>query len=150
MEGLQEFLDREEASWAAFGAQVARVPEDGRETPGVVGEWTLKDVVWHCAYWSRFAAEHLGAANGPVFVDPFDLRPDEDWDAVNAKVAEASSSMGWSGVMNGAEEARAGLREAASRPGLAAAPIAWAADESWIHYDEHAADVRTFADRSGN
>ena len=31
---VQEFLDREARSWAAFDAQVSRVSEDRRETPG--------------------------------------------------------------------------------------------------------------------
>ena len=147
MTGVQEFLDREASSWAAFEGQVASVPEDRRETPGVAGEWTLKDVVWHCAHWSGFAAEHLNLATGDAFVDPFDSHTDEHWDAVNAEIAEVSAAMSWDEAMAGAEEARTGLRSAVARPGLSAEPIAWAAEESWIHYDEHGADVKVFVDK---
>ena len=149
MTNVQEFLDREAASWATFDAQVSSVPKDRREVPGVVGEWSLKDVVWHCAHWSRFAADHLNLATDGPFVDPFDSHPDEHWDGVNAEIAEASAAMSWDDVVTGAQEARASLRAAVARPGLAPEPIAWAADESWIHYDEHGADVKAFADRTG-
>jgi hypothetical protein len=153
MTTVQEFLDREASSWEAFDAQVTLVPADRRETPGVVGDWTLKDVVWHCAYWARFGADHLAMegtrdAESP-FTDPFDAHPDEHWDTVNAEVAEASATMSWDDVVAGADEARASLRAVVTRPGLAAEPIEWAADESWIHYDEHAEHVKAFAASNG-
>ncbi len=145
MTTVNEFLDREAASWAAFDDQVALVAEDRRATPGVVGDWTLKDVVWHCAYWARFAADHLAVAGDDPFIDPFDAQPDEHWDAVNDEVAAASSTMSWDDVRAGAEDARAALRAAVARPGVPSEPIEWAADESWVHYGEHAEQVRAFA-----
>jgi hypothetical protein len=146
MSDVQAFLDREASSWAAFEAQVASVPEDRRETPGVVGDWTLKDVVWHCAHWTRFAADHLMMTGDGPFADPFELHPDELVDSENAEIAKISAAMSWEDVVRGAQEARASVRIAVARPGLAAEPIAWAADESWIHYDEHGADVEAFAE----
>ena len=147
MTSVQEFLDREASSWAAFDAQVSGVPEDRREVPGVAGEWSLKDVVWHCGHWVRFAADHLNLATDDPFVDPFDGHADEHWDAVNAEIAEVSAAMSWDEVMTGVQEARTSLRAAVTRPGLRPEPIAWAAEESWIHYDEHGADVKAFVDR---
>jgi hypothetical protein len=145
---VEEFLDKEAASWEAFDEQVARIAVDRRDSPGVVGDWTVKDVVWHCAYWTRFAADHLvmedAGGKGP-FTDPFDAHPDEHWDALNQQIAEASSAMTWDDVVAGADEARASLRTAVARPGLAAEAIVWAADESWIHYDEHAEHVSAFS-----
>lgn len=144
----QEFLEKEAASWAAFDAQVQRVDVDRRETPGVVEGWSLKDVVWHCAYWSRFAADHLVMqAEGAPFVDPFEGQPDEHWDAVNAEIAEASAAMAWDDVVEGAQEARDAVRAAVLAPTATAEAIEWAGDESWIHYDEHAKHVEAFADR---
>jgi hypothetical protein len=139
----QGFLDREAAAWAAFEANVDRVPQDRRDQPGVVGDWTVKDVVWHCAYWSGFAADHL-ATEGESFTDPFDAHPDAYWDDVNAQVAAASAAMSWEDVVEGTHEARERLRAAVARPGIAAVTVEWAADESWIHYDEHGAHVEAF------
>lgn len=147
MSAVTEFLEREASSWDAFDALVASVPEDRRATPGVGGEWTLKDVVWHCAYWVRFAADHLMIVGDDPFVDPFERHTAAQTDAENAEIAEASASMSWEDVVRGTQEARASLRIAVTRPGLAAEPLAWAAEESWIHYDEHGADVKAFVER---
>ena len=147
MATVQEFLEREGSSCTAFDVKVSSVPENRREVPGVVGEWSLKDVVWHCAYWSGFAADHLAMATDVPFADPFDSHSDEHWDGVNAEIAEASAAMSWDDVVTGAQEARTRLRTAAARASLAPEPLAWAADESWIHYDEHAVHVQAFADQ---
>jgi hypothetical protein len=149
MTTAQEFLDRESSSWAAFEAQVDRVPEDRREAAGVVGEWTLKDVVWHCAYWARFAADHLVMEGDGPYTDPFDAHDDALTDAENAQIAEASAAMSWDDVWEGAAEARASIRSAVAKPGLPPEPIDFAAEESWVHYDEHAEHVRAFADTLG-
>jgi hypothetical protein len=150
MTTAQEFLDKEAASWAAFEIQIARVPADSREAPGVVGEWTLKDVVWHCAHWARFAAEYVASAPEGSFSDPFDSESDEHWDGVNAEIAAVSSAMSWDDVRTGTEEARDELRRViADRGDQVREATAWAADESWVHYDEHALEVRAFADGLG-
>lgn len=145
----QEFLDRETASWEAFDAQVQRVDVDRRETAGVVEGWSLKDIVWHCAYWARFAADHLTMqATDVPFTDPFAGHPDEYWDGVNGEIAEASAAMSWDDVVAGTQEARASVRTAVALPGLTPEAIAWAGEESWVHYDEHAEHVEAFADQS--
>ena len=149
MATAKEFLDREAASWEAFEAQVDRVPEERRETAGVVEGWSVKDIVWHCAYWSRFAADHLVMEGDGPYTDPFAAHDDAYWDGVNAEVAEASSAMSWDDVWEGAAEARASVRSAVARPGLPSEPIDFAAEESWIHYDEHAEHVRVFVDGPG-
>ena len=149
MASAQEFLEREAASWDAFEAQVDRVAPDKREVPGVVEGWSLKDVVWHCAYWARYSADHLVMEGDGPFTDPFSAHPDEYWDGVNAEIAEASSAMSWDDVWEGAGDARASVRSVVTRPGLTSAAIDFAAEESWVHYDEHAEHVRAFADALG-
>ena len=103
MANAQEFLDREASSWEAFEAQVNRVPVDRRDDPGAVETWSVKDVVWHCAYWSRFAADHLVMDGDGPFTDPFDAHDDAYWDGVNAQVAEASHDAGETEEISAAE-----------------------------------------------
>jgi hypothetical protein len=149
MASAQEFLEREAASWDAFEAQVDRVPTEQREVPGVVEGWSVKDVVWHCVYWARYAADHVVMEGDGPFTDPFAAHPDGYWDGVNAEIAEASSAMSWDDVWEGAADARASVRSVVTRPGLPSEPIDFAAEESWVHYDEHAEHVRAFADALG-
>lgn len=148
-DSAQEFLEREAASWDAFEAQVDRVAAEQREVPGVVEGWSLKDVVWHCAYWARFSADHLVMEGDGPHADPFDALTAEEADRENAAIAEASSAMSWDDVWEGAADARASVRAVITTPGLSSEQIEFAAEESWVHYDEHAEHVRAFADALG-
>lgn len=149
MTSPQEFLEREASAWAAFETQVDRVPAADRERPGVVEGWSVKDMVWHCAYWASFAADAMETAGDGPFQDPFDAEPDEHWDAVNAEVAAASSQMSWEAVRTGTNEARERVRSLAAAEKLSAEVLEWAADETFVHYDEHADHLRAFADSLG-
>jgi hypothetical protein len=144
----EEFLDREASAWAAFEVELARVPAEDRDRPGVVEGWSVKDMVWHCAYWASFATQHLEASreSDAPFEDPFDAQSDEHWDEVNAEVARTSASMPWNDVIAGTATARADLRDLVGSRDLDPDVLTWAADETFIHYDEHAQHVRTFAD----
>ena len=118
MASAQEFLEREAASWDAFDAQVDRVTAAQREVPGVVEGWSLKDVVWHCAYWARFSADHLVMEGEGTHTDPFATLTAEEADRENAAIAEASSAMSWDDVWEGAADARASVRSVITTPGL--------------------------------
>jgi hypothetical protein len=150
MTPANDFLDREAAAWAAFEVQVARVPAAERERPGVVEGWSVKDVFWHCAYWTTFAVDVLEQAGDEPFEDPFDAETDEHWDAVNAEVAEASRGMTWEAVSAGTQDARDRLRahvQAADH--IQPAVLTWAEAETFDHYDEHTEHVQAFADALG-
>jgi hypothetical protein len=142
----EEFLEREASAWAAFEAEVARVPAQDRDRPGVVGGWSVKDIVWHCAYWASFATDVMRRDGDQPFEDPFDAETDEHWDEVNAEVARASAAMSWEDVIAGAGAARAELRGLVGSRDLAPDVLTWATEETFTHYDEHAEHVRTFAD----
>src|SRR5262245_45652669 len=68
----QQLLDREAASWDSFMIAVARVPEPRRTELGVVPEWSVADLVWHCGYWVNRAARRIEliAAGRPEPEDP--------------------------------------------------------------------------------
>ena len=46
------------------GPQVERVPAGDRTKEGVVGDWSVQDMVWHCASWADFCGEHLEIMRG--------------------------------------------------------------------------------------
>lgn len=147
MASAQEFADREAASWSAFEALARGVPTARRDEPGVVGDWSPKVIVWHCAHWSGFAADHLEREGDGPYTDPFAGHTDEHWDEVNDQIAIAAGTLSWEAVWMGASDARERLRRAIMRPGLPPEPIDSAAEESWIHYNEHAEHLRAFLGR---
>jgi hypothetical protein len=143
----ERFLKRESSAWEAFDRQVQRVPPESRERPGALAGWSVKDLVWHCAYWARFAADQVAETGAGPFVDPFDAHPDGYWDSVNAEVARKSAAMSWQEVRAGAGDARARLRGLlGSGAELAPEALTWAVEETFGHYDEHAEHIRAFAD----
>ena len=87
-------LDREDRAWLAFVDAFSLVPDARREDEGVVPGWSVKDLVWHCGYWTGYVAdlvERAARGDGPA--------PDQDWDGVNALVIEEGRGMTWDEII---------------------------------------------------
>jgi hypothetical protein len=48
-----------EEAWSELRAVVDRLPADRLEVPGVVDDWSVKDLLGHIGFWSGRAARHL-------------------------------------------------------------------------------------------
>jgi hypothetical protein len=141
----QELLDREDRSWAAFWAEVERVPEGSRADGDALPGWSVHDLVWHCAKWADFIGEHFEAAGAGPLTEPFSGHSDEYWDGVNADIAAESKALGWDEVRDGAARARERARAALlAVPDLTDDAGRWFGEETFEHYDEHAAHVHAF------
>ncbi len=139
----QQLLDREASSWGSFMAAVARVPEERRTEPGAVPGWSVADLVWHCGYWVDDAARRIEAiaAGAP---EPDD--PESVWQKTNDEVAEESKTMSWEEIVSRSEAARERIRGAlASLSEIPPAAESEFVDETFEHYDEHAAEIEQFA-----
>jgi Mycothiol maleylpyruvate isomerase N-terminal domain len=143
----RELLNREASSWEALMAAVARVPEDRRADPGVVPGWSVADLVWHCGYWVDDAARRIEAiaAGTP---EPDD--PEAVWQKTNDEVASQSRTMSWDEVVARSEAARDRIRAVlSSLSEILPAAESDFVDETFEHYDEHAAEIERFAGGSG-
>ena len=138
-----ELLASEAAAYAGFEQAVAATPPDRREEPVLSDDWSVKDVLWHVAFWWRDGEESFGKIRAGTWVD-------EEWpadvtDATNAKVLAESRSMSLADVEAGVEAARAGLLRA-----FAAVAGTTEADELFVsetieHYEEHLPALRGLA-----
>ena len=145
----QELLDREDDAWTRLWEQMERIPADDRQRPGVVGDWSVQDLVWHCAEWALFCSRHLDLMRAGPWTDPFAEETDEHWDRMNQEIADRSKSMAWADVAAGAASAREQVRAAISTFDTVGDVAAeWFAGETFDHYDEHAAHVAAAADRA--
>ncbi len=141
-----QLLEREETAWSRMWAQVERVPAGERARPGVVGDWSVQDMVWHCARWADFCGEYLDVMRAESFTDPFDSEPDEYWDRMNQDIADQSKAMVWADINTGAVSSRERVRTAiAALPDVDDVAEQWFADETYVHYDEHAEQIAAFA-----
>jgi hypothetical protein len=142
-----QLLDREEAAWTTMWAQVERVPDGERAREGVVGDWSVQDMVWHCARWADFCGEYLDRMRAGTFSDPFENEPDEHWERMNQDIAAQSKAMAWDDVQAGAASARSRVRTAiVTLPEVDDGAERWFAEETFEHYDEHAEHITRFAD----
>lgn len=135
-----ELLVREARAYAAFEDAVAAVPAERREVPMLPDGWSVKDVLWHVAYWWRDGEQSFRAMRAGTYVH--EHSSDAQTDATNARVLAESRSMSAAAVEAGLAAARVGVLEAfASVAGDPAADELFAS-ETIEHYEEHLAAVR--------
>ena len=121
---------------------VDRVPEARRTELGVVPGWSVADLVWHCGYWVDDAARRIELI---VAGTPEAEEPEAVWQRTNDEVAEQSKAMSWEEVVTRSETARRRIRTVfAALSDVPAAAESEFVDETFGHYDEHAAEIRAF------
>jgi DinB superfamily len=56
---MPQLLRRLDAAWAAFTASCAGLSDAQLMTPGVTGEWSVRDILAHVTTWEEEALTHL-------------------------------------------------------------------------------------------
>src|SRR5215216_3459948 len=59
---VHALLERIEESWRQLFAVLDDIPEERMSDPGVIGEWSLKDLFGHLAFWDDHATEEIERA----------------------------------------------------------------------------------------
>jgi len=149
--GREALIAREAEAWAEFRAEVDRLTPEQREVPNANAEgWSVRDVLWHIAYWWNDLSRLVEEVNsGTAFVEP--PEDDEATNADNARVLAESRQMTIDAVERAVEAARARLLSAWSEltdpvdEGLER----WFVWETIEHYEEHVEDARRSAEEIG-
>jgi hypothetical protein len=55
----QQLLQRLDTAWIAFSASYAGLPDEQVVQPGVVDDWSVKDILAHVSIWEEEALTHL-------------------------------------------------------------------------------------------
>lgn len=139
-----EHANREAEHWAEFETALARIPLERWEEPGVVPDWTVKELVWHVAGWIDECSQHLEKMRaGEPEVDEDD---DEDTDVRNAAFAAQAREMTTDAVRAGLLASREMVcTRWGELPDVSDSAIEWFASETYQHYKEHLADLESFA-----
>ncbi|HYW26731.1 MAG TPA: maleylpyruvate isomerase N-terminal domain-containing protein [Terriglobales bacterium] len=105
----ERVLRRLDAGWAAFGESYAGLPDALLLVPGVVGDWSVKDVLAHVSAWEEEAIAHLPviAAGGR----PPRYAASGGIDAFNARTAERRRDLSLGDVRRLLEESHRRLVE---------------------------------------
>lgn len=140
-------LEKMDQSWQRFQAALDGLTDEQILEPGTMGEWSIKDVMAHLAYWDSETVSLIDLYTGVISRD--ENSEDEPWQEANERVHD--ERVDWT-----AEQAKSRLAaaHAAVRTRLEEALDAGHTftDEQlegnmWKHYDEHTADLRAYKER---
>ena len=142
---VHALLARIEASWGTLMDTLDGIPEDRLEEPGAVGDWSLKDVFGHIAFWDEVALADAerALANQPDGHDDYQAMNDADYlRRRDRTLPEQRCAM---------HQAHAALVDYLDDiEGLDAATLdAAIKGDTYEHYDEHVADIRAWRERTG-
>src|SRR5262249_37485965 len=136
-----EIFAQLDTSWANLTQAIAGAPADRFAEPCVCGDWSLKDVLGHVAFWDRFGAE---SAQRELAGQPKD--GEHDWQRLNDQDHAAKANWDADRILTELDAAHAAFLDAyRALPNLGPDHV----KEDWEHYDEHAAEIRAWRERLG-
>lgn len=158
-----------EETYAELEATLAQISPEAMTTPGVTGEWSTKDVLAHITFWEQRMLTKLEAVlrgerpQEPITSLEAGLVDGDDWtNQLNARVFAAQHERPLPEILADFRSTHAAVIEL-----LRSLPAETVADSSAIdallgdslhdqikgdtyeHYQEHAAMLRTWLDRTG-
>jgi hypothetical protein len=135
-----EHAEREAHVWADFERLLATIPRDRWETPGVLPDWTVKEMLWHVAGWLDECAGHLERIEAGTLEDPDE--GEDDTDERNAGFAEAARAMELDAVWQGLGAARSRvLARWNAMTAITDRAVEEFASETYQHYKEHVPEL---------
>ena len=139
-----ELLSKEADGWAALVGASERVAPELRTLAGVVPDWSVVDLVFHCGKYAELTGGRLEAMAAGTHADV--EQPEHEWQAMNDAWAAESKTLTWEQGVAAAEAGRMKARtalEAMAEVDDAAAT--WFSDETFEHYAEHTEEIARFA-----
>ena len=156
-----EILDALEDEREKFLEAIEGLPNEALEEPGVVGEWSVKDIIFHVSMWEAELVKLLWQAEQggePTSLLIADISIDE----TNTPWHEQSRTRSLDQVL----EDFAGVRKQTQRrvraileknfddpgcyPWLGGSPLwKWIAEDSFGHEAEHVAQIKEWRERRG-
>ena len=142
---VADLLQRMEDSWRAFLASLDVLTEDLLLESNAVGEWSLKELLGHIAFW-----DDLGRENAALALSG-QARQFDDFEALNQADHAARQGRTLAEERAAMYQAHAALvADLEELAELDATAIdAAIAGATYEHYDEHVADVRAWRERLG-
>ena len=147
---MRRLLERLDAAWAALTASYAGVSDSRMMEPGVVEDWSVKDVLAHVTTWEQEALNHL-----PLIIaggTPPRYAAQGGIDVFNARATEEGRRLSLPEVLRRRDETHARLLDfIRNQPegtfgGQTRARRRLRLD-TYGHYPEHTAAIRAWRER---
>jgi hypothetical protein len=146
-EAARAALARIDAAWNDLLAAIDGIPPERLEEPGVTGDWSIRDLMGHIAFWDRFS---LSRGRDSLDGRPFQTVP---WDDLNEQ--DIANRAGSSAAENRADmeaahaEMLAFVSSCPQDPAILLPMLAKMGVDTDQHYDEHTAEIRAWRQREG-
>jgi hypothetical protein len=142
---VRALIDRSDGLWREFLHVLDGIPDDLLLEPGAVGDWSLKDLFGHIAFWDEQAVLELDRALAGQPAQEL------DWQAMNEADYTARQDHPLPEQRADMHRAHAALLERLEGvAGIEATRIDEAIKgASYEHYAEHIPDVRGWRERNG-
>jgi hypothetical protein len=144
-ETVEDVLERIEEGWRAMLDALDGIPEERLDEPGVSGEWSIKNLFGHIAFWDDQAVQEVERALAGL------PRQDNEWQAMNEAGHAARRGRTLPEERAAMHRAHANLVEQLSGvAGIDASRIdAAVRGGTYGHYEEHIPDIRGWRERTG-
>jgi G3E family GTPase len=144
---VKRLLERLDAAWSALRESYAGVPDSHLVEPGVVDDWSVKDILAHVTTWEEEALKHL-----PLLIaggTPPRYAAQGGIDAFNARATEDGRRLSLAEVLRRQEETHARLVDfIRSQPegifGSQTRARRRLRLDTYGHYPEHTAAIRAW------
>ncbi len=152
MTDRQHILCAVSSAWGDLKRAIALVPQDDVDVPGVVGPWSVKDLIGHVATWDREALRALRR-----YLDDRDTNALVTWSGVddfNAREADRNRNITLAELYDALEESHLRLVELIS--GLAEVDVGRSEVgtrirvDAYGHYAEHTEQILLWLDAQGS
>jgi uncharacterized damage-inducible protein DinB len=139
---MAEILERVDASWQELLAAIDGIPDERMSEPGVAGDWSVKDILAHIAYWEDSLVAGLERKRtGEPNLDGGDYEP------INAR--EHAARADWSLARVREEMQAAHQRVTAALESTPDVDPDDVGGDTWDHYNEHADSIRAWRKARG-
>lgn len=140
------------ASWEKLKAEVERFSDTELEQPGVVPDWSLKDLLGHIGYWEEFMAGNLraiAAGREDDVVSPADEAAVNQWNEREWRLRRdrplAAIKEEWFAGYESARQALAAVPEARLHEKIGErTPAERFAGDTFGHFEEHLRQIRAW------
>jgi hypothetical protein len=142
---VHALLERIEEAWRELFAALDDIPEDRLSGPGVIGDWSLKDLFGHLAFWDEHAVAEIERALAGLSCE------DNAWQEMNEADHAARRDHTLPEQRTAMHQAHAALVEhLESVAGIEAARIDEAIRvDTYEHYRDHIKDIQSWRQRAG-
>jgi hypothetical protein len=147
---VEKLLGRLDAAWTALRDSYADLPDSRLVEPGVVGDWSVKDVLAHVTSWEEEALKHLplliAGGTPPRYAEQGGI------DAFNARATEEGQRLSLAEILRRRDETHARLVDFISSQPEGTFKSQTRAGrrlrlDTYGHYPEHTAAIQAWRER---